>query len=188
MIVVSDSTPLITLMKAARLDVLNELFGDVYIPETVYKELTLNEAFSDEADLIRASEFIKVVKVEKDESVTLLQRATGLDRGESEAIVYADDNHADLLLMDEAAGREVIGTSRKGDFEYVAVDDCYRSEMTKVWDCRDMKPVAESGAKQSEGPTARKQESRPVVVETTSTTNAPVRRTIRFIPKNQPRR
>ena len=90
--------------------------------------------------------------------------------------------------VNEAAGREVIGTSRKGDFEYVAVDDCYRNEMTKVWDCRDVKPVAESGAKQSERPTARKQGSRPVVVETTSTTNAPVRRTIRFIPKNQPRR
>ena len=87
--------------------------------------------------------------------------------------------------VNEAAGREVIGTSRKGDFEYVAVDDCYRNEMIKVWDCRDVKPVAESGAKQSEGPTARKQESRPVVVETASTTNAPVRRTIRFVPKNR---
>ena len=87
--------------------------------------------------------------------------------------------------VNKAAGREIIGTSRKGDFEYVAVDDCYRNEMTKVWDCRDVKPVVESGAKQSERPTARKQGSRPIVVETASTTNAPVRRTIRFVPKNR---
>lgn len=79
--------------------------------------------------------------------------------------------------VNEAAGREVIGTSRKGDFEYVAVDDCYRNEMTKVWDCRDQKP--------EEKQPIQKLQSRPVVIENASTTNAPVRRTIRFIPKNR---
>ena len=45
MIVVSDSTPLITLMKAGQLDVLCKLFGDVLIPQAVYSELTRNENF-----------------------------------------------------------------------------------------------------------------------------------------------
>ena len=79
--------------------------------------------------------------------------------------------------VNEAAGREVIGTSRKGDFEYVAVDDCYRNEMTKVWDCRDQEPEEQSPV--------QKLQSRPVVIETAPTANAPVRRTIRFIPKNR---
>ena len=87
--------------------------------------------------------------------------------------------------VNAAVGREVIGTSRKGDFEYVAVDDCYRNEMTKVWDCRDVKPVAESGAKQTEKRLAQQPESSTVVVENMSTTNAPVRRTIRFVPRNR---
>ena len=57
--------------------------------------------------MIRGSDFIKVVQVRNLDRVAFLQRATGLDRGESEAIVYADESKADLLLMDEAAGRKV---------------------------------------------------------------------------------
>ena len=45
MIVVSDSTPLISLMKASQLDILKKLFGDVLIPEAAFSELTTNDAF-----------------------------------------------------------------------------------------------------------------------------------------------
>ena len=47
------------------------------------------------------------MKVRDQRQVEFLQRATGLDLGESEAIIYADEIKADLLLMDEAAGRKV---------------------------------------------------------------------------------
>ena len=107
MIVVSDSTPLITLMKAARIDLLHDLFGEIVIPEAVYLELTMNSNFPDEAKTIQESAFIRVVRVKDRKTVSVLQRATGLDLGESEAIVYADDHHADILLMDEASGRRV---------------------------------------------------------------------------------
>ena len=107
MIVVSDSTPLITLMKGMKIDILQGLFGEVLIPDAVFDEVTRNVKFQDEAEQIRNSPFIKKVSVNKPESVVMLQRATGLDRGESEAIIYADENHADVLLMDEEAGRKV---------------------------------------------------------------------------------
>lgn len=107
MIVISDTTPLITLMKAAKLNLLHELFGEIIIPEAMHAELTCNSEFQDEADLINKSDFIKVVSVLNRETVSALQRATGLDLGESEAIVYADENKADLLLVDEAHGRQV---------------------------------------------------------------------------------
>ena len=51
MIVVSDSTPLITLMKAEKLDILYRLFGDVIIPEAVFSEVTGNKC-----NLIRVME------------------------------------------------------------------------------------------------------------------------------------
>lgn len=107
MIVVSDSTPLITLMKATQLQILHKLFGEIIIPEAVHNELTANEKYSEEAKQIDSSDFIRVVSVNDPKSVSLLQRAAGLDLGESEAIVYAESNKADLLLVDEASGRRV---------------------------------------------------------------------------------
>ena len=107
MIVVSDSTPLITLMKASRLALLHDLFGEIVIPEAVYHELTSNSRFPEEARMIKDSAFIRVVSVQDRKTISVLQRATGLDLGESEAIVYADDHSADILLMDEASGRRV---------------------------------------------------------------------------------
>ena len=87
MIVVSDTTPLISLLKIKRVDLLKELFGEVLIPQAVFDELTSDKRVP--------------------ESVNILKRATGLDQGESEAIVLTDELKADILLMDEARGRNV---------------------------------------------------------------------------------
>lgn len=107
MIVVSDTTPLISLMKASRLDVLQQLFGEVLIPTAVFNELTSNESFQEEAQQIRNCPFIRVVSVSETKAADVLRRSTGLDLGKSEAIVFADDNNANVLLMDEAKGRQV---------------------------------------------------------------------------------
>ncbi len=55
MIVISDSTPLITLMKVAQLNILNNLFGEIIIPDAVYCELTTNPGFPDEAEHLSGS-------------------------------------------------------------------------------------------------------------------------------------
>ena len=107
MIVVSDTTPLISLLKINRLDLLKELFGEVLIPQAVFDELTDDERFRLEADQIREKKFIVVKPVNNPESTNILKRATGLDQGESEAIVLTDELKADLLLMDEAKGRNI---------------------------------------------------------------------------------
>ena len=107
MIVVSDTTPLISLMKVSLLDVLHSLFGEICIPVAVYNELTVNERYALEAEQIRNSDFIKRVSVRDQKTVMILQCAAGLDIGESEAITYAEDVKAGILLMDEARGRKV---------------------------------------------------------------------------------
>lgn len=107
MIVVSDTTPLITLMKIGHLELLEKTFGEVHIPEAVYSELTSNPRFQSEITQIQNCPFIHVKKVSDERSVNLFRRATGLDLGESEAIILSDDMHADLLLIDELKGRQV---------------------------------------------------------------------------------
>ena len=80
MIVVSDTTPLISLLKINRIDLLEKLFGDVLIPQAVFDELTVNERFRLEADEIRQKKFIVVKPVNNPESASILKRAAGLDQ------------------------------------------------------------------------------------------------------------
>ncbi len=107
MIVISDTTPLISLLKIGRLNILEILFGSVQIPKAVFAELTENPKYEVEAETVKACPFIQVVDKIDESYVSLLRRSTGLDLGESEAIYLSDSKKADLLLMDEVRGREV---------------------------------------------------------------------------------
>lgn len=62
MIVVSDTTPLITLMKIGHLDLLEKVFGEIQIPEAVYTELTSNPRFQTEISQIQNCPFIHIQK------------------------------------------------------------------------------------------------------------------------------
>lgn len=112
MIVVSDTTPLLTLFKIGRIDVLNKLYNSVHIPFAVFEELTRNTEYPEEAGYFRNCPFLEVHSDLSAERVSLLQRATGLDLGESEAIILADEKQPSLLLIDESKGR-VVAESMK---------------------------------------------------------------------------
>ena len=107
MIVVSDTTPIISLLKADHLELLEKLYGKVLMPEAVYQELIGNPAYEREAEIIKNAKFLCVIPVENVKSVSVLRCITGLDLGESEALIMYDEQKADLLLMDERKGRKV---------------------------------------------------------------------------------
>lgn len=106
MIVISDTTPLISLLKINRLDLLQKLFGAVQIPKGVFAELAEKSVFADEAEQVKNCSFISIQDADE-KQVSLFMRATGLDRGESEAIVLTESLNADLTLMDEVQARTV---------------------------------------------------------------------------------
>ena len=107
MIIISYTTPIITLLKINQLDLLQKLFQEIYIPESVYDELTQNLKYISESEIIKNSKFIKKESIKDHQAVSLLKRATGLDLGESEAIILSDEKKADLLIIDEVKGRMV---------------------------------------------------------------------------------
>ena len=107
MIVVADTTPIITLMKLQRLDLLERLFDTVIIPNAVYEELISNSNYLTEAQMVVACPFLKRIEVSDRQSIKILREVVGLDAGESEAIALAEEKNAALLIIDERKGRRV---------------------------------------------------------------------------------
>ena len=107
MIVVADTTPIITLMKLQRLDLLEKLFDTVLVPNAVYEELVSNSNYLTEAKMVVECPFLKRLEISDRQSIKILREVVGLDAGESEAIVLAEEKHADLLIIDERKGRRV---------------------------------------------------------------------------------
>jgi hypothetical protein len=106
MIVVADSTPLIYLAAIARFDLLTALFGNVLIPPAVYDEVVTQGFGQWGASEVRTANWIKQQDIhDRNKSAALLNL---IGPGESEAIVLAEEVNADLVLMDETAGRREL--------------------------------------------------------------------------------
>lgn len=100
MLVVSDTSPITNLIQVGHLDILEQLFGQIIIPEKVYQELTVYENHKQEIDARRW--MITMTAVNREE-VKILEAQ--LDSGEAEAIVLAKQLNA-LLIVDEKKGRK----------------------------------------------------------------------------------
>lgn len=104
MIVVSDASPLAALSFIRQLDILQELYGTVLVPEAVWREVVIMGADRPGRDAVRRAEWIERRTVQNRQFVLALLQ--DLDPGEAEAIALAVESEADLLLMDERLGRQ----------------------------------------------------------------------------------
>ena len=103
MIVVSDTGPLIALAKVNSLSVLKHLFGQIYIPPAVYRELLAKTGPEAERLDDALAEFIAVTATPP----VPLEVATATARlgsGEKQAVALAYERGA-LLLIDDRQGR-----------------------------------------------------------------------------------
>lgn len=102
MIVIADTTPLNYLVLIKEQEVLPRLFERVIIPRAVWMELqdegtpeSVREWLADQPDWLEITQT----------SLTADDALAALDTGEQEAILLAQELHADILLMDDKDGR-----------------------------------------------------------------------------------
>ena len=99
--VVSNTTPIISLMKIGKLEILKDLYEEIYIPQEVLSEIEAGKHKKYYLNLLEF-EWIKIEQIQNRKSVTYF---LDLDKGEAEAIILATESEADLILLDEALGR-----------------------------------------------------------------------------------
>lgn len=76
MVIVSDTTPIITLLKINQLELLRDLFGVIYIPDDVYNELIIDDRFENEVKKIKESNYIIVKHINKDSVENIMKETT----------------------------------------------------------------------------------------------------------------
>jgi predicted nucleic acid-binding protein len=103
MIVVADSGPLHYLILLEHIELLRHFYGQVLVPEPVASELSAAGAPAVVREWITKPPTWVDVRPVPPDAVSMI--SDDLDLGERAAIALAETMHADLLLIDEAAGR-----------------------------------------------------------------------------------
>lgn len=105
MIVVSNTSPLTNLAAVGHIELLQHLYRTVHIADGVWAELTKHDDEWPGRREVAAADWIQQHSVDNQALVTALRQ--DLDRGEAETIALAMELKADLVLIDEKAGRQL---------------------------------------------------------------------------------
>lgn len=107
MLVVSNTSPILSLVIVDEITLLQKQFGQVQIPSAVLAELQVNQDRPGSSAILQGitAGWIQIQSVSNLAFVNVLQQK--LDLGEAEAIALAIESQADLILLDERDGRKV---------------------------------------------------------------------------------
>lgn len=105
MVVISDTSPISNLLRIGRLHLLAAIYGKVVVPNTVWSELSILQQQGQDIFELTNSAWLEVRSPSPSDFLTNLK--SELDPGEAEAIAIAIEIGADLLIIDEKAGRTV---------------------------------------------------------------------------------
>jgi uncharacterized protein len=102
MILVADSSALIALATCERLDLLDSIFGNILVPDTIYAEVTK----SDKPQSARLQSYLEgKLRVVDMSHFVYLDAFT--DLGETKAMPLYKEVDADYLLIDDRRGRKI---------------------------------------------------------------------------------
>jgi len=99
--VITNNTPLVALWVSGYLDLLRQLFDEVWVPQAVCAEFLAAEPALRQAAL-EASPWIRCMSLRNTQQVAVY---IGLDRGEAEVLALAKEHPPRLVIMDELRGR-----------------------------------------------------------------------------------
>ena len=99
--VIVNTTPIIALAGIGKLDLLKSLYGKIHIPEAVYNEV---KGEPESTILQENLDWICVSSI-RDDSQKKMYRAK-LHAGEVEVMIMAQEQDADLVIMDDNAARK----------------------------------------------------------------------------------
>ena len=100
-IVISNTTPIVSLALIGKLDLLRLLYGEVWIPPAVKAELLAGGTRAGARE-VGDADYLRLVTLADPRRADLL---SDLDRGEAEVIALALEHNAPLVLIDERLGR-----------------------------------------------------------------------------------
>ena len=102
--VIVNSTPLLVLGNIGQLDILCKMYGEIIIPEAVYREVTEKDDAASQA-VCAADNWIKVEAVQNLNEYALY--SARLHAGEVETMILAQQSpKADLIVLDDNAARK----------------------------------------------------------------------------------
>ena len=101
--VIVNSTPLIVLSGIGYLDILQKLYGEILIPTAVYQEVT---KVKDSAciQMMNGNEWIHVMQIQNDIEKKMYKAK--LHAGEVEVMILAQEQKADLVIIDDNAAKK----------------------------------------------------------------------------------
>lgn len=101
-LVVVDTTPIIALSLIGQLDLLRKLYGRVVVPAAVQAEVFAGGAAGVGIRELREASWLEVVSLQDPGRAALI---ADLERGEAEVIALAQEQGADLVVIDERLAR-----------------------------------------------------------------------------------
>lgn len=98
---------MIALSKINRLELLQEVYRSIYIPEEVYTEVVVNGIGKPGAAEVETANWITCQPVTDKNQVLRLHHRTLIDLGECGTIVLAQEIRAERIIIDDRVARQV---------------------------------------------------------------------------------
>lgn len=102
--VIVNTTPLIALCHVGQLELLKKIYGEIMIPQAVYRELSKKKESICKKQVDNALDWIHVEKIENQMAKSMFK--TQLHDGEVEVMILAKEKNADIVIIDDANAKK----------------------------------------------------------------------------------